>query len=440
MNRCTRACWLMTAAFLLALPVPGPTAPQGNANWASWRGPSGQGYSDDTRVPLTWSEDKNLLWKTALPGAGNSTPVVWGDRVFLTAARKGGNERLVLCLRATDGKLLWERVASRGVEPGKTHNWNGYASASCTTDGKYVYAFFGTPGLFCYDFEGKQVWTHNFGIFTSERGWGTAASPFLYEDLVIQNCDTDGPRFLPRGRKPEEAAPAALVALDKRTGQVRWSTPRDMGRGFSTPRLVATPQGRVDLVLNSPQGVYGYDPRTGKEVWHCDRLGENARFGEPMSVSDQGTLFASSGRPGPMQAIRLGGTGDVSKTHVLWQGERKGRDVSSPILWAGRLYAADSKGAILTCYDARTGKPLDSVRLAPDGKSLASPVAVRGKLLFVLDRGETVVIEPGDKITIVGRNKLGDGSQLDFNASPAVAGGKLFLRSQSHLYCVGAKQ
>ena len=177
-------------------------------NWASWRGPSGQGYSDDARIPLTWGNVHNLLWKTNLPGQGNSTPIVWGNRIFLTASSDDGKDRLLLCVRTTDGQLLWQRLVAHEDDPGKSHPWNRYASASCTTDGERVYAFFGTPGLFCYDFDGRLVWRHTFGLFTSEAGWGTAASPFLFEDLVIQNCDNDGPRaacrraMLPRKRRP----------------------------------------------------------------------------------------------------------------------------------------------------------------------------------------------------------------------------------------------
>src|SRR5437667_9683158 len=211
-----------------------------NANWPCWRGPSGQGYVNGSNVPLTWSDTKNLLWKTDLPGRGNSSPIVWGDHIFLTAASPNGDERYVLCVQATDGKILWKQLASKGAVAGKTHEWNGYASASCVTDGSRVYAFFGTPGLVCYDVQGNLIWKHNFGIFTSERGWGTAASPFLFEDLVIQNCDNDGPQALPPGHKPEEAAPMALVALDKKTGEVRWQAERNQGRGFSTPILLTT--------------------------------------------------------------------------------------------------------------------------------------------------------------------------------------------------------
>jgi outer membrane protein assembly factor BamB len=435
---------LFVLAWAAAAAAPAARGPavsaEAAAAWPQWRGPSGQGYAGDTRVPLTWGDQENLLWKTRLPGAGNSTPIVWGDRVFLTCAGDKGHDRSVLCVRATDGKVLWERLAAREPDPGRSHAWNGYASPSCATDGSHVYAFFGTPGLFCYDLDGRPVWQHSFGTFTSETGWGVGASPCLFEDLVIQNCDNDGPRALPPGHKPEDAAPMALVALDKRTGKVRWTAPRNQGRGFSTPRLLPVAGGRVDLVLNGPSGVWGYDPRTGQERWHCTRSHprDQARFGEPMPVNDADALFVESGRPGPCQALRLPGSGDVTPTHVLWHKERKGhRDVSSPILWQGRVYAADNKG-VLTCYDLPTGKELFNGRLGA-GKSLASPVAVRGKLLFLLDDGVTAVVEPGPAPRVVARNRLA-GGPLDFAASPAVAGGRLFLRSQSHLYCIGDKK
>jgi outer membrane protein assembly factor BamB len=262
----------------------------------------------------------------------------------------------------------------------------------------------------------------------------------LFEDLVIQNCDNDGAAALPPGSK-EGAAPMALVALEKKTGKVRWAAPRNQGRGFSTPRLMRVAGGRLDLVLNGPLGTWGYDPRTGQERWHCARThpDDKARFGEPLPVDDGERMVVLSGRPGPAQCLRLPGDGDVTKSNVLWQLERRGhRDVASPILWQGRVYAADNKG-FLTCYELATGQELYNVRLGA-GQALASPVAVRGKLLFLLDGGTTVVVEPGPTFKVAGRNRLGEGRPLDFGASPAVADGRLFLRSQSYLYCVGKKE
>jgi outer membrane protein assembly factor BamB len=431
------ACALLLGAVLASTArEEAPRARPSLAHWTHWRGPSGQGYCDDKAVPLTWSEKENVLWKTALPGGGNSSPIIHGDKVFLTAASDRGRERYVLCVRATDGKLLWKQTAARDVPREETHGWNGYASPSCATDGTHVYAFFGTPGLFCYDLDGKRIWKHNFGIFTSAAGWGTAASPVLFEDLVIQNCDNDG------GPK---SAPEALVALDKKTGRVRWTAPRNQGRGFSTPRLMSI-AGRTDLVLNGPLGVWGYDPRTGRVRWFCKRDDPRDlhRFGEPLPVDDGRRLFILSGRTGPWQIVKMpnsrDGEGDVTATHVLHTGRRKGRDVSSPIVWAGRVYIADRE-ARLTCFDFESGKELYTKAIGKRAaKSLASPIAVRGKLLFLLDDGTTVVIEPGPELKIVGRNRLGRGKSLEFGASPAVGNGRLYLRSQSYLYCIGTKK
>jgi outer membrane protein assembly factor BamB len=422
------------SALVATAAEPGPA----KGNWAQWRGPTGQGYADDARVPLTWGDNQNLLWKTELPGRGNSTPVIWGERIFLTSSSSDGNERHVLCLRATDGKLLWQQTASKGVSPGKTHAWNGYASSSCVTDGTHVYAFFGTPGLFCYDLDGQLVWKHSFGILTASTGWGTAASPFLFEDLIIQNCDNSGAAALPAGTKPEEAAPKALVALDKKTGKVRWQTERTQGIGWSTPLLIPSPDGRIDLVLNGPHGVWGYEPRTGKEIWHCERHRgmDQALFGEAMPVFDRDKLIMLSGRHGPMMAVRLGGSGDVTKSHVLWDVMRKTqRDVGSPILWNDLVYVGDRTG-YLSCHDAKTGELLSKERIGSKSFS-ASPVAVQDRLLFVMEDGLTAVVEPGRALKIAARNTLTDPG--DFRASPAIANGRLYLRSQSNLYCIGSK-
>jgi outer membrane protein assembly factor BamB len=456
MVRITSAGALITGALLLAATLaqgaeqpgwkPDTSDITGNkdpqAYWTHWRGPSQQGYVADEKVPLKWSETENLAWKVKLPGGGHSTPIVYGDRVFLTASNARGSELYVLCVRTSDGKILWQETAAKDVKQDKSHEWNGFASPSCATDGKCVVAFFGTPGLFCYDMDGKQLWHKSFGVFTSETGWGIGASPVIHGDLVILNCDNDGAKFLPKG-STATAAPMNIVALNKKDGEIVWQTPRDQGRGFSTPRLMRVAGGRLDLVLNGPLSCIGYDPANGKVLWESKRSDpmELMRFGEPLPVNDGEMMFIESGRAGPCQGLKLPGDGDVTKSHLVWGDVRKGhRDVASPILWDGRVYCADNKGQ-LTCFDLKTGKELYNERIGGgQGKSLASPIAVRGKLLFLLDDGVTVVVEPGAKFKEVGRNKLAEGAALDFGASPAVADGKLFLRSQSNLYCIGEKK
>jgi outer membrane protein assembly factor BamB len=430
----------LPALLLIATPAPA-------ADWPQWRGPSGQGYADDEKVPLEWSADKNLLWKVALPGAGHSTPIIWGNRVFLTCANANGTERIVLCVSAEEHKIIWKK--SIRSDPDKTYAaTSNHATASCVTDGKYVYAFFGTPGLFCFDVDGKPKWHHKFGVLTSQTGWGVGASPMLFDDLVIQNCDNDYPDFVPPGTNPKDCAPASLVALNKTTGDVVWSTPRNQGKGWSTPVLIAAPGGRVDLVLNGPLGVWGYDPKTGKEMWHCDRYPgtEENKFGEPMPLFRADRMYAAAGRAnGFLQAIKLGGEGDVTKSGLLWEVTRKGiRDVGSGILAGNYLIYTDGRTGQISCYDAKSGKQLfaEVPRGLRGGKGgaafYASPILLRGKVLCMHAEGITFVLEPGPTLKIVHKNVLSDGT--DFSASPAVADGKLYLRSQIHLYCVGEKK
>jgi outer membrane protein assembly factor BamB len=224
---------------------------------------------------------------------------------------------------------------------------------------------------------------------------------------------------------------------------VRWSTPRNLGQGWSTPRLIPVQGGRIDLVLNGAGAVCGYDPRTGKELWRCNRTDSRDQhlFGEPMPVNDKQMLFILSGRPGPCQAIALPGKGDVTKTLVRWEKARRPhRDVASPMLLDGLLYVSD-RGGMLSCLEWATGKELYTQQLGSrTSKSLASPVLVRNRILWLLDNGITIVQEPGPVFKEVNRNKLGEGASLEFGASPAIAAGRLYLRSQTHLYCIGQKE
>lgn len=400
------------------------------ASWPQWRGPRQDGHSDDTRAPLVWGQGENLKWRIELPGFGNSSPVVWGERVFLTSATKTGTERWVLCIDRNTGKILWQRTAATGLPAEPVHQWNTHASATCVTDGERVYAFFGTPGLFCYDLDGKLLWKKEFGPLVAATGWGAgAASPVLFEDLVFVNGDQGALRGQ-RDDKGIDHGPSWLWALNKRSGELVWKTKRDQGMGWCTP-VIWTNGDKQELVLNGQLGVWSYDLRIGQELWHVVGRKEGEGFGEVTPVWGHGLLFVFTGKPGPAWAIRPGGKGDVSASHVAWQVNRKDRDVSSPILVGDYLYTVSRTG-VATCLAARTGKELWRERLG--GQPCASLVTLRGKLLFLSDDGTAFIVEPGPAFNLLHKNQLGDGDE--FRASPTVVDGQVLIRSDRRLYCI----
>jgi outer membrane protein assembly factor BamB len=403
---------------------------KGTPNWPCWRGPRQDGHSSDTRVPLQWGPAQDLKWHIDLPGFGNSSPIVWGERIFLTSASKTGSERWVFCLDRRSGKILWRETAASGLDGGPVHDWNTHASATCATDGERVYAYFGTPGLLCYDLEGKLLWQKEFGQLGSSTGWGAgAASPTLFEDLVFVNGD-HGAQRSQRDERGRDYGDSWLWALDKRTGELVWKTKRNQGQGWCTP-VIGSGAGHTELVLNGQLGVWAYEPRTGKELWHVTGRQEEEGFGEVTPVWGHGLLFIFTGKPGPAWAIRPGGKGDVSRSHVAWQIARKDRDVSSPILVGNHLYTLSRIG-VATCLDARTGRELWRERLG--GQPCASLICVRGKVVFLSEEGTAWVVEPGESFKLLHTNKLGSGDA--FRASPAVVDGQLLLRSDRRLYCI----
>lgn len=383
--------------------------------WPQWRGPHGDGRVTDVAPPVTWSE-KNIDWKVALPGIGQSSPVVWDDRIFLTSAEDRGAERLVFALDRGTGKLLWKQTAWKGT-PEPSHQMNGWASATCATDGERVYAFFGHGGgLFCYSRDGEKLWDLPLGEFPGP--WGTAACPVLAGNLVLQNCDAEGA--------------AKLIGVDKFTGKIIWSTPRENQRGWSTPLLVH--EGDKTLaVLNGHSGTRCYDAETGKEIWFCP--GFNGR-GEPtITPNDKGHFFAVNGLAGDVYAIRGGGMGNVGESHRMWHTPRKtGRDLPSPAVVGNHLLVMAMKG-ILTCYNTTDGKVEWEDRVG--GNFAASPVVVAGRALFVGEDGEVLVIDPAASQHIVSRNPINPAAEEVFRASLAAHDGQWLLRSDKTLYCIG---
>jgi outer membrane protein assembly factor BamB len=384
----------------------------GAANWPGWRG-DGSGVSREQNLPLYWSADTGIAWRTPLPGDGNSSPVVWGDRVFLTAAMNGGTNRLVLCLDRHDGHVVWQRDLPATLAP-ETHVKNGYASPTPVTDGERVYAFFDSPGLVALDMDGKLLWTRDLGPF--KNSYNMAASPVLCGDLVVQCCDQDQGSF--------------LTAFDRKTGDERWRAPRlKMSRQFATPQVI-TVGGRPQIVVNG-ETVTAYNPDDGKEIWSCRGMRPNVT---PSAVWDGHLVYAVSGRNGPALAIDPGGVGDVTETHVRMQVSSGGPYVPSPLaLPAGLLLPGDDGKLRLIGAD---GTVLFELRIP--GHYSASPTAGGGVVYWPNEKGQVAVVR------IAGEAKAPTLERIAFNdaggaclASIAIAGGKLFLRTDKALLCIG---
>jgi outer membrane protein assembly factor BamB len=384
--------------------------------WPGWRGPRGDGVSDDSNVPLRWSRTENVRWKVAVPGRGHSSPVVWGDRVFVTSCREKEQERVLLCYDRRDGKLLWQRVVLTAPLE-KLHGLNSHASSTPATDGRHVFVtFLADPHVrvVCYDFNGNRVWDRSPGTFSSRHGF--CSSPCLYKDLVIVNADQDADGY--------------LVALDRATGAERWRTARPNQTRSYCPPVVFDVAGRKQLVLTGSKCAAGYDPDTGRQNWIVD--GPTEQFVASM-VERDGLVFLTAGFPTyHVMAIRPDGSGNVTTTHVVWHDattKTGAAYVPSPIVHGKSLYVVSDEGW-LNCFDAATGRRRWKERLGRHHS--ASPVSAGGYLFFLDDSGETWVLHAGDKLDVVARNKLGE----ECRGSPAVAHGQLFIRTLEHLYCI----
>ncbi len=422
------------------------------ADWPQWRGPHGTGVSDEKDLPLRWSSTENLAWKADLGGVGVSSPIVAGSRVFVTsqigvgisrpgprlsqgsAAATAGERalgtprtassdaaagRTYFLVEAFDriaGSRLWAyRVEAAGPLPA-THDKHNLASPSPVTDGQLVYAWFGTGQIVALDMNGKLVWQRHLGreISPFEINWGHSSSPTLYQDLLILLCDHEPASY--------------LLAVDKRTGKDRWKADRGKGRqSYSTPFVVEVNSG-PELVVNSSERVDAYDPRTGTLLWH---VGGANQFPIPSPAFYNGILYMTRGyRSGPYMAVRPGGRGDVSTSHVVWQVPTGAPYVSSIVYNDGLLYMANDVGAI-TVLEAETGKRIWQERVG--GLFSASPVAADGKIYFVSETGEVIVLRAGREPAVAARNDLGE----RLMGSLAVSNGQLFIRSDDRLFCIG---
>jgi len=423
------------------------------ADWPQWRGPRGNGASDEKNLPVTWSATENVAWKAAIGGLGVSSPIVSGDRVFVTSQigsgvrRPGNHPRLaqganagtageralaaggggpaddrtffvVEAFQRADGRRLWQyRTEASGPLPG-VHDKHNLASPSPVTDGQMVYAWFGTGQIVALDLNGKVVWERHLGqeVAPFDINWGHSSSPTLFGDTLILLCDH---------------TPAAyLLAVDKKTGKERWRADRGKGRmSYTTPFVVESATG-PELIVNSSQRVDAYDPRSGAFLWH---VGGSNQFPIPAPTFHDGVLYMTRGyRSGPYMAVRPGGRGDVSGSHVVWEVPTGAPYISSLVYDEGILYMASDVGAV-SAIDAATGKRIWQERV--DGIFSASPVAGDGKIYFVSETGETIVLKAGRAPQVLARNDLGE----RLIASPAISNGQLFIRSDGQLFAIGKK-
>ncbi len=412
---------LATSILIPALTPLGGAAQQPVGPWAQFRGPGGQGHSTERGLPATWSSTVNIVWKTPLPGGGTSSPIVAGSRIFLTCysgVAAEGLKRHLVCLDRSSGKVLWDRaVAAKLPEQERIREEHGYASSTPVADAERVYAFFGKSGVVAFDHAGRQLWQSDVG--SGLNGWGSAASPVLYGELVIVNASVESD---------------SLVALDRKTGQERWRA-GGIKESWNTPILVQSPTGKAELVLAIFGKVLGFDPASGRQLWSCNT--DIGWYMVPSLVARDGIVYCIGGRQGGALAVRTGGQGDVTGSRRLWT-LRKGSNVTSPVLVGDHLYWMHENLGIALCVEAKTGRLVYEERVpARLGQVYGSPIVADGKIFYPSRGGQTVVVPASPRFQVLAVNDLRDGSS--FNACPAVAGGKLLIRSDKYLYCIGSR-
>lgn len=404
----------LLAVLLGALIVVSPAAAE---HWPGWRGPRGDGTSTEKGFPLQWSETENVTWKTPIPGWGHSSPVVWGERVFVTSCIEESQERVLICVDRNSGKPLWQQTVL--VAPlEEKHRLNSYASSTPATDGKYVWVSFLAESkiiVACYDVDGNKIWETSPGEFYSKHGF--CSPPILYKDTVIINGDQD--------------ALAYLVALKQSTGDEVWRTDRPNRTRSYCPPLIVEAAGKTQMVLSGSKCVASYNPDTGEQYWIID--GPTEQYVASL-VYEGGILFMTGGFPTyHLMAIRPDGKGNVTDTHVLWHHQKEASYVPSPIAFGDNFFVVTDNGFVM-CLDVQSGERHWKERLARHHTS--SPVATAdGYLLFPEDEGMTFIIKAGNEFEMVAENRIAD----EIYSSPALSEGQVFLRGLTSLYCIGKR-
>ncbi len=422
-------------------------------NWPSFRGAYAEGVRNNMDLPDLWDGEslKNIKWKVKIPGLAHSSPIIWGNRLFVTStvSSKGDTyfkhglygagtasddsstqKWMVYCLDKKTGTTLWEKVAYEGIPIDKRHIKSTYANSTPVTNGRVVAAFFGSHGLFVFDMNGNLIWKKDLGRINigaydvPSYEWGSASSPIIYEDRVIVQCDTQNESF--------------IIACAIKDGKTLWKTERDELPSWGTPTIYPGKQ-RVELITNSSNFIYGYDPLTGKEFW---RLGGSSQITAPTPIFKDNLIVVASGRrpEKPIFVIRAGANGDISlkeketaNQYVQWSKRGRGPYMPTPIIYDGYLYALQNMG-ILDCYDFTTGEAIYRRRISHQGGGFsASPVAADGKLYLSGEDGDVFVVKAGPEYQLLATNEMGE----LIMASPALSDGILYIRAKDHLFAIG---
>ena len=419
-------------------------------NWPSFRGPNATGVADGTNPPTVWDAEKsiNILWKTAIPGLGHSSPVIWGDRVFVTTAvSSAANSQFVhgltetgasaednskhswrvYCLDKNTGRIIWEKAVYEGAPKVKRHVKASYANPTPATDGKYLLVSFGSEGLYCFDLEGKLLWRQDLGLLDGgwspdrESHWGFGSSPIIYKQLAIVQCDTQNQAF--------------IAAFNLADGKRVWQTIREEDSSWSTPAVYEAGD-HSELVTSGTKYYRGYDPLTGKELW---RLADGVDVKIPTPIAAHGLYFLSGGDSNARRtfyALRAGFKGEIkpgengnSSGSIAWQSPVIKPHIVTPIVYGEYLYVCTDNG-VLTQYQAKTGEPGYRARLGNGGSFSASPVGADGKLYFANEDGEVFVVKVGSAYELLARNSIAEVVM----ATPAITGRMIIIRGQNHVF------
>ncbi len=417
--------FLCSAIVTLPLAFAAVKAPTPSQDWSCFRGPTGMGLSDAKDLPEAWSASENLAWKIKLPGPGASSPVVFGDRIYITCYtgyfvpdEKGSKEDLkrhLIALSLKDGKVVWDKaIAAKLPEEDKIRD-HGFAASTPAVDADRIYTFFGKSGVIAFDHKGKQLWEADVGSRTHE--WGSAASPVLWKDLVFINASVESD---------------SLVALDRKTGKEKWRA-KDIKESWNTPVVVTADSGREELVVATAGKVMAFAPATGKPLWTCKT--DIGWYMVPSVVADKGIVYCLGGRSGVAGlAVKAGGEGDVTDSHRLWTSQ-KGSNVSSPVYQDGYLYWMHDSRGLAMCAKADTGEIVYEKALNRAEQCYSSALLANGRLYYLTRNGRTFVIAAKPEFEQLSMNDLGDRSV--FNGSPTPAGDRILIRSDKFLYCIG---